>query len=362
MQTLTGKERIVRILKHEPVDRIGLFEHFWGDTHKAWVEAGKIRPDEDLNAHFNYDMTTCWPLNLVADLDFQPVVLEENAESRLSKDGNGAILRQNKMHDGTPEHVDFTVKTSADWQQWIAPILKFDRRRINFKGYREERARAAQRRQFFCWSGVNVFELMHPVCGHEHLLAGMALEPEWITEMVTTYSDLVIQLQETLFAEEGKPDGLWYYEDMGFKERPFMSPEMYRELVMPGHRKTFDYAHGLGLPVIVHSCGFVEPLIPDLIAAGMDALQVMEIKAGMDSCKIKREFGDWLALIGGIDVRCLYGNDLSTVDRELEKRVPVLMQGSGYVLHSDHSIPSNVTYETYAHFVRRGLELGTYRG
>ena len=361
MQTLTGKERISRILRHEPVDRIGLFEHFWGDTHKAWVDAGKIRADEDLNAHFNFDMTTCWPNNMVADLDFQPVVLEENAESRLSKDGNGAILRQNKMHDGTPEHVDFTVKTYADWKQWIAPILKFDRRRINFKGYREERARAAQRRQFFCWSGVNVFELMHPVCGHEHMLAGMALEPEWIQEMVATYSDLVVQLQETLFAEEGKPDGIWYYEDMGFKERPFMSPQMYRELVMPGHRKTFAFAHSLGLPVIVHSCGFVEPLIPDLMAAGMDALQVMEVKAGMDSRRIKREFGDRLALIGGIDVRCLYGNDLSTVDRELEKRVPVLMQGSGYVLHSDHSIPSNVTYETYAHFVRRGLEFGTYR-
>lgn len=360
MTPLSGKERISRLLKHQPVDRIGLFEHFWGDTHKAWVAAGKIRPDEDLNAHFNYDMNTCWPTNMVADLDFQNVVLEENAESCLQKDGNGAILRLNKMHDGTPEHVDFSVKTYADWKRLIAPILKVDRRRINFQGYREARARAAQRQQFFCWSGVNVFELMHPVCGHENMLVGMALEPEWIREMVETYSDLVVQLQELLFAEEGKPDGIWYYEDMGFKERPFMSPEMYRELVMPGHRKTFDYAHRQGLPVIVHSCGFVEPLLPDLVAAGMDALQVMEVKAGMDSCRVKRAFGDRIALIGGIDVRCLYGNDLAAVDRELEKRVPVLMEGSGYVLHSDHSIPANVTYETYSYFIRRGLELGRY--
>ena len=43
---MTGKERTLRILAHQPVDRIGLFEHFWGDTHKAWEAAGHVRADE----------------------------------------------------------------------------------------------------------------------------------------------------------------------------------------------------------------------------------------------------------------------------------------------------------------------------
>lgn len=358
---MTSRERIARILARQPVDRIGLFEHFWGPTYQKWVKEGHIKQGEDLADHFGFDLTTCWNLNFVAKLDFKPVTVEENEETILIRDGNGALLRRHKLHDSTPEHVDFTVKDRAGWEEHIKPFLKFDRRRINFEAYRNARKYAAEKNRFFFWSGVNVFELMHPICGHEYMLAGMALDPEWISEMTTTLSDLIVQMQETLFAEEGKPDGIWFYEDMGFKERPFMSPDMYMEMIYPAHQKTFRYAHSLGLPVVVHSCGFVEPLLPGLIQAGMDALQVMEIKAGMDSCRIKQNYGDKIALIGGMDVRCLTSNDLAWVERELTGRIPVLMKGSGYVLHSDHSIPDTVEYQTYRTFVDRGLELGTYR-
>jgi uroporphyrinogen decarboxylase len=360
MASFTSRERIARILARQPVDRIGLFEHFWGDTHKKWSDQGHINPGEDLATHFGFDMSLCWPFSFVANLDYQPVTVEENDETILVKDGNGAFLRRHKLHASTPEHVDFTVKDRAGWEEHIKPLLKFDRRRINFEAYRTARRAAAESQRFFCWSGVNVFELMHPVCGHEYMLMGMALDPEWIQEMVTTYSNLIIQLQETLFAEEGKPDGIWFYEDMGFKERPFMSPEMYTAMIQPAHKRTFDYAHSLGLPVVIHSCGFVEPLLPGLVEAGMDALQVMEIKAGMDSCRIKKNYGDRIALIGGIDVRCLTHNDRPWIERELTTRIPILKQGSGYVLHSDHSIPDSVDYATYRYFVDRGLELGTY--
>ena len=78
------------------------------------------------------------------------------------------------------------------------------------------------------------------------------------------------------------------YEDMGFKGRPFMSPTMYQEIIQPGHNLTIGYAHSLGLPVIVHSCGMVESLVPGLIEAGMDCLQVIEVKAGMDLLKLYR--------------------------------------------------------------------------
>ena len=60
--------------------------------------------------------------------------------------------------------------------------------------------------------------------------------------MVTTFADLTIELQEILFAEEGCPDGIWYYEDMGFKERPFMSPAMYGEIIQPAHTRTIGFA------------------------------------------------------------------------------------------------------------------------
>ena len=65
---------------------------------------------------------------------------------------------------------------------------------------------------------------------------------------------------------------------MGFKQRPFMSPDMYNDIVKPGHKLTFDYAHSHDLPVVIHSCGFVEPLLPGMIEAGIDCLQVIEIR------------------------------------------------------------------------------------
>ncbi len=111
--------------------------------------------------------------------------------------------------------------------------------------------------------------------------------------------------------------------------------------------------------MIVHSCGFVEPLVPGLLAAGMDCLQVIEVKAGMDLLRLYRAYGDRLSFMGGIDVREIISNDRRRIDRELEAKIPVVKQGNGFVLHSDHSIPNTVGYDTYRYFVERGLALGS---
>jgi len=359
---MTGKERIARILKRQPVDRIGLYEHFWGETCKLWQQQGHIKEGESLDDHFGFDLCGCWNLNFVADLDFQPVVIEETEETKLVKDGNGATLRRHKLHDSTPEHVDFDVKDRTVWESKVKPLLtaKFDRRRINFESYRDARKNAAAKNRFFFWSGVNVFELMHPVCGHEYMLMGMALDPDWVKDMVKTFADLTITAHEMLFAEEGLPDGIWYYEDMGFKQRPFMSPAMYREIIQPAHARTVAWAHAHGLPVVMHSCGFVEPLLPGIVEAGVDCLQVIEVKAGMDPLRIFRNFGDRLSLCGGMDARNLVANDRDAIRRELAEKIPVLKRNNGYILHSDHSIPGNCNYETYRFFVDEGLRLGKY--
>jgi uroporphyrinogen decarboxylase len=360
MQPLTGFERVSNILQRKPVDRIAVFEHFWNDTQKAWQDQGFIQPEEILEDHFGYDMQIFWPFNFMADLDFKPVVVEETEETILARDGNGALLRRHKLHDTTPEHVDFLVKDRKGWEEHIKPHITADRRRIDFKGYREARSHAAEMQRFFCWSGVNVFELMHPVCGHQYMLIGMAEDPEWIEDMAETYSRVSLELQEILFAEEGYPDGIWYYEDMGFKQHPFMSPRMYRRMIQPAHTQTVQWAHAHDLPVILHSCGYVAPLVPGLLEAGIDCLQVIEVKAGMDLLQLYRDYGERLSFMGGIDVRVLYNNDRREIDAELEAKIPTVKGQYGYVLHSDHSIPSNVHHDTYRYFIDKGLELGSY--
>lgn len=357
---MTGKERISHILKHEPVDRIGLYEHFWSDTHRSWAEQGKIKPEDEMADVFGFDMDEFWAFNLVADLDFVPQIVAEDEETITMLNGNGATLRSHKQHDTTPEHVAFAIETREDWEGKIKPLLTPDWRRINVEGYRRMRDKCRAENRFFVWSGVAAFECIHPVTGHVNMLMGMVDDPEWIEDMAMTYAKLTVEMQKMLFEKEGWPDGIWYYEDMGYKGSPFMSPDFYRQMIKPAHEYVIKFAHDNNLPVIMHSCGYVEPLLPDMIDAGIDCLQVIEIKAGMDLIKLYEKFGDKIAFMGGIDVRKLYTNDKAQIDEELETKIPVVKRKNGFVLHSDHSIPKTVDFETYKYFIQRGLELGTY--
>jgi uroporphyrinogen decarboxylase len=358
--SMTSIERMAAALDRKPVDVTPIAVSPWGATVERWRGEGHIGPEEDVAEHFGQDLCSGGWLNSVVDLDFAGEVIEETDETVLSLDGNGATLRRHKLHDSTPEHVDFRVHDQATWNEFARPhLLGVDRRRIPFEGYRGAKAYATEKQRFFCWAGVAPFEQMHPVCGHEYMLMGMALEPEWVKDMVNVFTDQTLNHLEILFAEEGVPDGMFFYEDMGFKNRPFMSPAMYEEIILPGHKRLFDYAHSIGCKVIVHSCGYVEPLVPGLIEAGMDCLQAMEVKAGMDLPTLFGRFGDRIAFYGGVDVRCLISNDRKAIDEEMDRKIlPVVQGGGGYILHSDHSEPPEVDYETMRYFVDRGRTLG----
>ena len=358
---MTHQERFLNALNRRPVDLLACGDSLWQETTQKYISEGNLQEGEDPCIHFDMSWLCGGWLNSMADLDFDPVVIEETDETILKLDGNGAKLRQWKTMSGTPEHVDFAVKDRAGWEKRIKPhLLALDRRRIPFEQYRETKRKAAQKNRAFCWGGVAPFEQMHPVCGHEYMLMGMALDPDWVKDMVTTYTDMTIRHQELLFAEEGRPDAIWFYEDLGFKEKSFMSPAMYKEILMPGHKKLFDYAHSLGLKVIVHSCGFVEPLVPGLVEAGMDCLQAMEVKAGMDMVRLAKQFGNKISFCGNIDIRIVALNDKEKIDEELNRKIiPVLKMGTGYILHTDHSIPPDVEHETLHYFFDHGRQIPT---
>lgn len=362
MQEMEPRERVLNLLNRRPADRASFHESIWGDTEKRWKEEGRIGKDEPCNLHFKMEIESAGWLNSEANLEAGSTVVEEDAETKLVRNGNGALLRWWKNKSGTPEHVDFLVKDRASWEEHIKPYVKPDRRRVDFEHYRKIRKEAAGRKNFFCWSGVNVFEQMHPVCGHEYMLMGMALDPDWIKAMAMQFTDMTIGMWEMLFAEEGLPDGIMFYEDMGFKEKPFMSPDMYREIIMPCHTRSIQWAHQRGLRVIMHSCGMVEPLVPGIIEAGVDMLQAMEVKAGMDMVRLNRLYGDRLGFFGNIDIREIISNDRRRIDAELKKKIlPLMKTKTPYILSSDHSTPPDVDYHTFIYFRDRGLELARYK-
>jgi len=356
MAAMTHKERFLNTLNRKEVDCFPCGDGLWGETYNKYISQGKMNEGEDSIAHFDMSWRGAGWLNSCADLDFIAVTVEEDAETILKLDGNGARLRYWKNRSGTPEHVGFNVVDRDSWEKLIKPYLvKVDRRRIGFEDYRRVRGLAALENRAFIWAGLAPFEQMHPVCGHENMLMGMALDPDWVKDMVLTYADFSIRHLEVLFHEEGIPDAMWFYEDMGFKEKPFMSPAMYDEIMLPGHKKLFDFAHNIGLKVIVHSCGYVEPLVPGLINAGMDCLQAMEVKAGMDLPTLANKYGDKICFCGGLDIRIIASNNLAKIDEEIERKVtPVLKKGCGFILHSDHSIPPEVEHDTLVYFFNHG--------
>lgn len=353
---MTHKEKLLAALNNEHVEELPYFDNLWWEAKVRYVEEGAMHDGEDEVVHFDMSQRSGASLNSIANLDFEDEVLEETEETILKLNGNGASLRHWKGRSGTPEHVDFKVKERPQWEGLIKPhLLSVDRRRIPFGDYREQKKLADEEQRAFSWTGVAPFELMHPVCGHEYMLMGMALDPDWVKDMVNTYVDFTIMHLETLYAEEGTPDFMFFYEDMGFKEKPFMSPAMYEDIVQPGHAKLFDYAHSNGCKVMVHSCGFVEPLVPGLVAAGMDCLQSMEVKAGMHMPRIAEQFGGKIAFCGNIDIRTLESNDRELIKEELHAKIPpVLEAGSGYILHTDHSIPPGVDHDTLKWFFEYG--------
>lgn len=353
---MTHKERFLAALNHEPVDLLPYRDGLWGETERRYINEGYMKEGEGDTAHFDMSSDSAGWLNSTADIDFKPVTLEETEETILRLDGNGAKLRYWKNRSGTPEHVGFTVEDRSGWEERIKPnLLDLNPRRIPYEWYRETRARAAKENRAFCWAGVAPFEQMHPVCGHEFMLMGMALDPDWVKDMVMTFARFTVTHLDDMFSKEGKPDAFWFYEDMGFKEKPFMSPAMYEEIVQPGHQLLFDYAHSIGCKVIVHSCGFVEPLVPGLVKAGMDCLQAMEVKAGMDMPRIAEAFKGKISFCGNIDIRAIASNDRDKIKEELARKIPpTLKTGAGYILASDHSIPPDVDHDTLKWFFEYG--------
>ena len=153
---LTSKERIARILKHQPVDRVGLSEIFWQETAQRWSAQGHFARPEMASDHFGLDARRTGGeitpgdyhiVNLIADLDAGAQVVEETESAKLIRDGNGALLRWNKNASGAPEHVDFVVKDRQGWEEHIRPYLLDERlyeRRLKFSSYRDLRAKCAR--------------------------------------------------------------------------------------------------------------------------------------------------------------------------------------------------------------------------
>jgi len=126
-----------------------------------------------------------------------------------------------------------------------------------------------------------------------------------------------------------------------------ISPEMYRKFVKPRHKRLFSFIKQKAphIKVFLHSCGAIKPLIPDLIEAGVDILNPVQVSArDMDPRALKKEFGDALTFWGGgIDTqRVLPFGTPQEVRDEVKRRIEELAPGGGFIFNTIHNIQADV--------------------
>jgi uroporphyrinogen decarboxylase len=176
--------------------------------------------------------------------------------------------------------------------------------------------------------------------------------------MFDTYLGSCTALFQKIWDAGYRFDEISWPDDMGYKGTTFFSPAMYRELLKPFHKRAVDWAHEKGIYAHLHSCGNIMTLVPDLMEIGLDALNPLEVKAGMDPYFLKDTYGDKLVLWGGCSA--LNWEEKGAVMEDVETLVPYMKQGGGYIFATDHSVPDSVDMEEFRAVMERVKELGRY--
>lgn len=351
---MTSREIVTAIVQDKRCpDRVGVFEWFWIDAPREWEKQG-LPPGVDIFEHFDLDVREIkGSMFRTTGIPVDDVIVDEEAETVVKRNGWGALHREWKNKPGVPEHLGFEMRDERVWRnKYRDGLLGLDVRRFPDWDGVVAAARAGQASNRYCvYQQMLVVEIMRKAMGDFIFLEAMILEPDWIHDFCRVVTDAIILHLDYLIREAGKPDGVWTYDDMGTTRAPLFSPAMYREFVFPYHKRIVDFCHDHGVPMILHACGNIRPFLPDIAAAGVDMLHPLEAKAGQhvtEFAAATAAAGRRMAFAGNMDIRAFSSNDPAVLEAEIvpklqmirEKRIP-------YVFMSDHSIPGSVKMKTY---------------
>lgn len=352
---MTSFERFSRMYRHEEADRIPIIDTPWATTVRRWVAEG-MPEGADWTEYFDIDKTA--QIGVDNSPRYPVEIIEDGEDYVIFRSAWGATMKQWKYDDSTPQFLDFKVKDSTVWKE-AKERMKFADDRIPWKvladNYDRWRAEGRWITGEF-WFG---FDVTHSwMVGTENLLVAMYEEPEWCTDMFETYLKLDMECFNRIWDAGYHFDCISWPDDMGYKGTTFFSNEMYRELLKPYHKKAIDWAHDRGIYAHMHSCGDVMSRVDDLIDIKLDALNPLEVKAGMEPLTLKEKYGDKLVLHGGINA--VLWDDKEAIIEEIRRVVPVLKQNGGYIFSSDHSIPKSVSLENFKAIVEEVKRSGKY--
>ncbi len=195
--------------------------------------------------------------------------------------------------------------------------------------------------------GGNLFEIGQFLYRNDRFMMLLAAEPQHAHDFLDKLVEIhLTNLERFLEAVSEHIDIILFGDDLGMQTGPMISPQMYREFFKPRHKLLWNRAKQLAdVKVMLHCCGGVRELIPDLIEAGVDALNPVQIScSGMNANRLKAEFGaDITFWGGGCDTRDILPTGTpQQVTENVKEQVRILGPGGGFVFQQVHNILANI--------------------
>ena len=365
-------DRMAKTLRHEEADQVPISDFFWGGFVERWRQ--DLGLPDDANPYYHHDLD--WIVT-VPNMDphiKQFEVLADNDEEVVVRTGFEAVI-QKKHAFPMPGFLKFETDTIEKMEAFEFDDPRDERRYFcagdnQLAGVGDSFVRHSPPwvdtveslyPDFPVYGSVcEAHEMVWRILGQENVLLWSALYPHELGRFIDRLHAFNLGITEAqIKATDGLLDGMVIWGDVAFKKDMFFSPEYWRQTFKPGVKAMIDLCHAYDLPVIYHGCGNVKRILEDYIEIGVDAYNPLEAKAGLDVVELRREYGHRLGFCGNMDV-LEWAHSSQEELKSIVLRKLNAAKGGGFIFQSDHSVPSNVSGQSYDYVVNLVREYGKY--
>ncbi|MDR1580625.1 MAG: hypothetical protein LBS35_09735 [Synergistaceae bacterium] len=237
-------------------------------------------------------------------------------------------------------------------------------------GYLSERAKYLYEKTPYAIIGttsVSLFERGVKDFGFENYLANLASEREMMEYYLDRMTAAYIEVLDAYMDCVGDYiQVIQLHDDYGTQKSTLISPRLFRDVFKPRHEKLHSFIKSKrpDVKIFFHCCGAVSALVPDMIEAGVDILNPIQLSAeGMNPAFLKREYGRHLAFWGGAcsTQTTMTFSSAAEVTEEAKEMIDIFAPGGGFVFCQDHNIQHNVPPENIVALYRAAADYGAYR-
>ena len=352
-------ERFRACMAYEPVDHTPFWDWWaWPETVDRWRSEG-FDPDRPSPASI-CDQRQAFSGWFFPNPPFEREVVEEDDRHVVYVNHEGILMKERKDQpfSSMPQFLRFPVQTRAEfrafWKQRMQPDLAA---RIGPDWRAQLKAWRAVPQPLIVisdrWGGF--FGPLRNLVGVETLCTLFYDDPAFVEEMMDADAEFIIAMMGQIL-DVIEIDAFGFWEDMAYNHAPLISPDMARRYMLPRYKRVADFVRSRGVPYIgLDSDGQIDPLIPVWLDAGLNFLYPFEVQAGMDVLEVRRKYGPELRLWGGVDKRAL-AQGRAAIDAELGRVKPLIDEG-GYIPHTDHSCPPDISFDNYCYYLQRLAEV-----